>query len=96
MDAVFTAKELAARWKCHENTVRVWEDEGKIHRLPGIPNVRYSAKEVYQLEEIGLDAKAMTVWERKQKDDLIKRLQEENKKLRDRLVAVMVAAQGEA
>jgi len=93
-DAVFTAKELAARWKCHENTIRTWEDEGRLHRLQGLPNVRYSGKEVAQLESVGLDAQALTAWERKRMEQEIKNLQRQVKDLRDRLTRIMITCQG--
>lgn len=75
MEAVFTAKELADRWKCHVNTIRVMEDQGKLHRLEDIPGVRYSAEEVLQLECLGSDAQPLTAWERKKLEARIHELE---------------------
>ena len=94
MDAVYTAKELAARWKCHENTIRVWEDQGKIHRLENIPGVRYSAEEVLQLECLGEDARPFTAWERKKLEAKIHEQAQTIKDLQARLTKVMLVAQG--
>ena len=93
MDAVYTTKELAARWKCHENTIRVMEEEGKLHRL-NIPGVRYSAAEVTQLECLGKDAAGLTAWERKQMEMEISSLRRQVKDLRERITRMMVIAQG--
>ena len=93
---VFTPDQLTQRWGYAPSTIRKMEAEGKLHRLPNMPGVRYSAAEVYQLEIIGPAAKGMTAWERKQKDDEIASLKEEVKELRNRLAYVMRVAQGGA
>ena len=93
MDAVFTTKELAARWKCHENTIRQMEEEGRLHRL-SIPGVRFSADEVTQLECLGRDAQGLTAWERRKMELEIKDLKRQVKTLQERLTRVMVIAQG--
>ena len=76
--AVFSVQDLSERWGYHENTIRRMEEDGRLHRLTGLPSVRYSAKEVLQLESVGLDAKPMSAWERRQ-------LQEENKELKAKI-----------
>ena len=65
MQTIYSVNELAERWGIHPSTVRQMENEGKLHRLPDIPGVRFSAAEVLQLESVGLDAKAMSAWERR-------------------------------
>ena len=65
MQTIYSVNELAERWGLHPSTVRQMENEGKLHRLPDIPGVRFSAAEVLQLESVGLDAKAMSAWERR-------------------------------
>ena len=91
---VFDSADLCKRWGYAPNTIRKMEAEGKLHRLPNMPGVRYSAAEVYQLESIGPAAKAMTAWERKQKDDEIASLKEEVNELRRRLGNVIRVVQG--
>lgn len=91
---VFTPDQLTQRWGYAPSTIRKMEAEGKLHRLPNMPGVRYSAAEVYQLESLGPAAKGMTAWERKQKDDKIASLQEEVQELRKRLGNVIRVVQG--
>ena len=65
MQTIFSVNELAERWGMHPSSVREMERDGKLHRLPDMPGVRFSAAEVLQLESIGLDARAMSAWERR-------------------------------
>lgn len=46
---VFSKAELAARWNCSKQSVENMEKDGILHRLP-LPNIRYSAREVHELE----------------------------------------------
>lgn len=65
MQTIYSVNELAERWGMHPSTVREMERDGKLHRLPDIPGVRFSAAEVLKLESVGLDARAMSAWERR-------------------------------
>ena len=65
MQTLYSVNELAERWGLHPSSVREMERGGKLHRLPDIPGVRFSAAEVLQLESVGLDARAMSAWERR-------------------------------
>ena len=94
MDAVFTAKELAERWKCHINTIRVMEDKGILHRLPDIPNVRYSAEEVQQLECLGKEAEPFTAWERKKLEARIHELERIVKDYQTKMARITLISQG--
>ena len=76
MQTIYSVNELAERWGMHPSTVRQMESEGKLHRLPDIPGVRFSAAEVLQLESVGLDARAMSAWERRN-------LEAENRELKE-------------
>ena len=40
---VFDSADLCKRWGYAPNTIRKMEAEGKLHRLPGMPGVKYSA-----------------------------------------------------
>lgn len=93
---VITLTELAERWGVAQNSVRNMEQDGKLHRLQYMPGCRYSMAEVYQLESIGLAAKGLTAWERKQKDDEIASLRQQVSELQGRLAKVMAIAQGGA
>ena len=80
MQTIFSVNELAERWGLSPSSVRQMEADGKLHRLPDIPGVRFSAAEVLQLESVGLDTRAMSAWERRNleaeirmKDDIIAR-----------------------
>ena len=65
MQTLFGIQELADRWGLAPASIRKMEQDGKLHRLPDMPGVKYSAAEVLQLESIGLDARAMSAWERR-------------------------------
>ena len=65
MQTIYSVNELAERWGLHPSSVREMEQKGQLHRLPDIPGVRFSAAEVLQLESVGLDARAMSAWERR-------------------------------
>ena len=76
MQTIYSVNELAERWGMHPSSVREMEKDGKLHRLPDMPGVRFSAAEVLQLESVGLDAKAMSAWERRN-------LEAENRELKE-------------
>ena len=65
MQTIFSVNELAERWGVTARSIRKMEADGKLHRLPDIPGVRFSAAEVLKLESVGLDARAMSAWERR-------------------------------
>ena len=91
---VFDSADLCKRWGYAPNTIRKMEAEGKLHRLPGLPGVKYSAAEVYQLESIGPEAKGLTAWERRQKDEEIRSLREQVNDLQGRLLKAQQVLQG--
>lgn len=91
---VFDSADLCKRWGYAPNTIRKMEAEGKLHRLPGLPGVKFSAVEVYQLESIGPEAKGLTAWERRQKDEEIRSLRKQVYDLQARLIKIMTMAQG--
>lgn len=93
---VFDSAALCKRWGVAPNSIRKMEAEGKLHRLPDLPGVKYSAAEVYQLENIGPAAKGLTAWERRQKDEEIRSLREQVRDLQGRLAKVMAVCQGGA
>ena len=74
MQTLFSVNELAERWGYDPSTIRQMERDGKLHRLPEIPGVKFSAAEVCRLESIGRDAEAMSPWERKRMQEEIDEL----------------------
>ena len=76
MQTIYSVNELAERWGYAPDTIRRMENEGTLHRVLGLPGVKFSAAEVHQLESVGLDAKAMTAWERKRLEMEIRELKE--------------------
>ena len=78
----------------HPSTVREMERDGKLHRLPEIPGVRFSAAEVLQLESVGLDARAMSAWERRNLEAEIQDLKGQVKNLQERLLRAQQVLQG--
>ena len=85
MQTIYSVNELAERWGMHPSTVREMERDGKLHRLPEIPGVRFSAAEVLQLESVGKDVEPLTVWERRKLEADNRQLKEENAELKRRL-----------
>lgn len=94
MQTIFSVNELAERWGMHPSTVREMERDGKLHRLPEIPGVRFSAAEVLQLESVGLDARAMSAWERRNLEAEIQDLKGQVKNLQERLLRAQQVLQG--
>ena len=99
MQTIYSVNELAERWGLHPSSVREMERDGKLHRLPDMPGVRFSAAEVHQLESIGPEAKALTAWERKrlemelrEKDAIIAGLR---KKIADIMAILMMEVRDE-
>ena len=76
MQTIYSVNELAERWGVTPRSIRKMETEKKLHRLPDMPGVKYSAAEVLQLESIGLDARAMSAWERRNLEAEIRELKE--------------------
>ena len=94
MQTIYSVNELAERWGMHPSTVREMERDGKLHRLPEIPGVRFSAAEVLQLESVGLDARAMSAWERRNLEAEIQDLKGQVKNLQERLLRAQQVLQG--
>lgn len=94
LDTVFTVKELALRWKCHENAVRQKEYDGLLHRLTNLPGVKYSAKEVLQLEALPPDVETHTAWEWENKERENKTLRKRVRELEERITRIMITCQG--
>ena len=94
MQTIYSVNELAERWGMHPSTVREMERDGKLHRLPDIPGVRFSAAEVLQLESVGLDARAMSAWERRNLEAEIQDLKGQVKNLQERLLRAQQVLQG--
>ena len=65
MQTIFGVNELAERWGLSPKSIRQMEQDGKLHRLPEMPGVKYSAAEVFQLESVGREVAPLTPWERK-------------------------------
>ena len=94
MKTMYGVNELAERWGLSANSVRQMEADGKLHRLPDVPGVKFSAAEVHQIESIGKDVAPLTAWERKQKDDEIYLLRRENNKLKGIIQTIINSAMG--
>ena len=96
MQTIYSVNELAERWGLAPASIRRMEQKGTLHRLPDIPGVRFSAAEVLQLESIGLDAKAMSAWERRNLEAEIRDLKGQVKNLQERLLKAQQVLQGGA
>ena len=94
MDAVYTVKELAERWKCHENAVRDRENMGLLHRLTNLPGVKYSGKEVAQLEALGPDVEAHSAWAWAQMEKENRMMKQQIKDLQNRIASIVLIGNG--
>ncbi len=94
MQTLFTVNDLAERWNIDRQSIRKMEMDGKLHRLPDMPGVRFSAAEVIQLESIGKDAQALTAWERRQLVEENTNLREQVRDLTERLLRAQQVLQG--
>ena len=94
MQTVYGVNELAERWNLSPNTIRSMEQEGKLHRLPDLPGVRFSAVEVYQLENVGREVEPLTPYERRRLEDKIRDLEDLVSQYQLKLMEVMKIAGG--
>ena len=85
-DAVYTTEEVAKLFKCSPNAVRSMEDNGTLHRLPGVPGVKFSGVEGAQ--KLGKDYKALKL------ETENKQLRKQVASLQERLTRIMTVAQG--
>ena len=88
MQTTYSVNDLAARWGLSPQAVRQMETDGKLHRLPEMPGVKFAAAEVHQLESIGRDAQPLTAWERKQLESKVAELEAKVMDLTDRLCKI--------
>ena len=93
MQTVYGVNELAERWGLSPRSIRQMEQDGKIHRLPDMPGVKYSAAEVFQLESIGRDVAPMTAWERKKLEAEIRMKDEIIAKYEKKMTEMMMILQ---
>ena len=94
MQTVYGVNELAERWNLSPTTIRSMEQEGKLHRLPDLPGVKFSAVEVYQLENIGREVQPLTPYERRRLEDKIRDLEDLVGQYQLKLMEVMKIAGG--
>ncbi len=94
MQTIFTVNDLAERWNIDRQSIRKMEMDGKLHRLPNMPGVRFSAAEVIQLESIGRDAQALTAWERKKLEARIHELERIVKDYQAKMSRITLISQG--
>lgn len=94
MQTVYGVNELAERWNLSPTTIRSMEQEGKLHRLPDLPGVKFSAVEVYQLENIGREVQPLTPYERRRMEDKIRDLEDLVGQYQLKLMEVMKIAGG--
>lgn len=94
MQTVYGVNELAERWNLSPNTIRSMEQAGKLHRLPDLPGVKFSAVEVYQLENIGREVEPLTPYERRRLEDKIRDLEDLVSQYQLKLMEVMKIAGG--
>jgi len=78
MQTLYSPNELAERWGVTPRSIRQMEIEGKLHRIPDMPGVKYSIAEIEWREVFGLDTEVTSHWE-------FQKVKEENAELKRRL-----------
>lgn len=94
MQTVYGVQELAERWNISPGSIRAMEQDGKLHRLPDLPGVKFSAVEVYQLENVGREVEPLTPYERRRLEDKIRDLENLISQYQLKLMEVMKIAGG--
>ncbi|MGL4108358.1 histidine kinase [Clostridium sp. LP20] len=85
MDDLLTIKDLAKHWKCHEETIRENIRQGVISPCKGVP-IKNRFNPNYILELDGVDLEKFSPILKRNMEREIKRLKEENQKLKDMLM----------
>ena len=88
--AFFTKKELAERWKCSTTAVDDMVKSGVLTPCRNLPGWKARASDVYRLEETKLDP--MSPLERTRLEREIRRLTEENNRLKSSMYDVAAIA----
>lgn len=83
MDAFFTKKELADRWKCSASAVNQMIADGKLKPSRKLPGIKFSASQILSIEEAS--PAEMSAIERKKMTAEISRLKQENEALKKTL-----------
>lgn len=81
MDAFFTKKELAERWKCSESAINQMIADGKLKPSKKLPGVRIPASQILRMEEA--TSSEMSRIEARKLMKRITELEAENKMLRN-------------
>ena len=94
MQTVYGVQELAERWNISPGSIRAMKQDGKLHRLPDLPGVKFSTVEVYQLENVGREVEPLTPYERRRLEDKIRDLEDLVSQYQLKLMEVMKIAGG--
>lgn len=83
MKLCYSSEELQELFKCSRQTICRMENDGRLHRLYGIPGTFYRAEDVLTLCEYKEPVHGPLEWEKL--EDKNKALSEENRALKEKL-----------
>lgn len=83
MKLCYSSEELQKLFHCSRQTISRMENDGRLHRLYGIPGTFYRAADVLALCEYEEPAHGPLEWEKI--ENKIKALSEENRALKEKL-----------
>lgn len=83
MKLCYSSEELQELFKCSRQTICRMENDGRLHRLYGIPGTFYRAADVLAICEYEEPAHGPLEWEKL--EDTNKALSEENRALKEKL-----------
>ena len=83
MKLCYSSEELQKLFQCSRQTICRMENDGRLHRLYGIPGTFYRAVDVLALCEYEEPAHGPLEWEKI--ENKIKALSEENRALKEKL-----------
>lgn len=83
MKLCYSSEELQKLFQCSRQTISRMENDGRLHRLYGLPGTFYRAADVLALCEYEEPAHGPLEWEKLESEN--KALSEENRALKEKL-----------
>ena len=83
MKLCYSSEELQELFRCSRQTISRMENDGRLHRLYGLPGTFYRAADVLALCEYEEPAHGPLEWEKLESEN--KALSEENRALKEKL-----------
>lgn len=92
---VYTAAELAKRWKCSIQTIYDMEERNTLQRIVKLPGHRYRARDIEAIEGLSDEEKAeFAPYERLKLKNENKKLKNENEMLKTQIEKIRLLLMG--